>query len=1016
MNRPANSNADSLDASVRLARLRKRMFAKVEVPRIAQYQLLDKIGGGGMGLVFGAWDPSLDRKIAIKVLRDAWSSGAGEQLRREAIALARLRHPAVVSVFEVGEHEGQVYLAMEYVEGETLRAWSRRWRAEEPRDPSRLLDVFVEAARGLAAAHVAEVVHRDVKPENIMIDADGRARLMDFGLARRTTATETTGADEPRGRSSADTESTVGLFGTPAYMAPEQLRGQSAGPAVDQFGLAACLYEALSGRRVRPILESEDVVLDFEGLRRFEPVLRRGLQDDPSARFGSMEAFADALGALRRRPGHRAGLWIGGIVAAAGVSVGVYASTREPQQCSASADRLEEVWNATRAQGLEEALVDPARPWTRSAWSRAREALDEYGQEWTALHRDTCKAGRVHGEISDAQMDQRMACLSDRRQRLDALASLLQTDGVPALASAETALDALPDLQACSDPAYLERQGHAPRDADAAEAVGQRLAEAATLQARGAPERARDVARAALELARRSDDAGAEARALLAVGTSHATLHESRDAHAHLVEAYERARAIPLLDVAAQAAGELARVSGLTQTRFDEGLWWLRIADLEARGLGRHDLDLERDLIATQLFQESGRSADALTRAERLEEALPDLDAVARARVELRLGWLHLQTGDHPGGTVLVEAAARRLQDVLGEDHPANADAHKQLSFAARVRGDTPLALSHAQRALALAESGVGARHVSLATYLASLAMGHFNRGDIDAAVAAIDRGLELDEPYPLEAVDRAKLYGRQGDVLVARDIHGALEAQTRAHTIARDAVGEQHRDTIGYLAARGEVLGELGHADEAQDALRTSLLLGRAVLGSEHPNVGAIHAAFGKEYQRQGDLEQALEHHRASVEIWERSYGRDAYALVGPLVNVCGVLGLLERPDDAMPACARARAIHEARDQPPSLPDLHNNTGIALLQLGRIEDAQAEFALARTAWRRVLGPGTYEESIVIANLASLAEQQGERARAAALYTEALEIRRATLGAEHPALAVPRDGLARTSP
>ncbi len=1017
MNRPPTSNADSLDASVRLARLRKKMFAQVDEPRIAQYQLRHKIGSGGMGLVFAAWDPSLARQVAIKVLRDAWTDGAGQQLRREAMALARLRHPAVVSVFEVGEYEGQVYLVMEYVEGETLRAWARRWRRAQPRDDERLIEVFEQAARGLAAAHAADVVHRDVKPENIMVDEDGRTRLMDFGLARSAESVVKTESDAASDPPSGDPHSTLGLFGTPAYMAPEQVRGRSAGPTADQFGLAACMYEVLSARRVRPDFESTDVVLEFDGLRRFEPLLRRALDDEPGARFESMAVFADALAKLRPKSSQRTTLWVGSIVAVVGIAVGGLVGGADPRRCTGSAAQLDAVWNEARARSIEGSVLDPALPWTDAAWSRVHDGLQTYGQRWTTVHRSTCEAAQVHEEISDAQMDLRMACLADRRRHLDAFATLLLSEGTAALSSADRGLDALPDLEACTDSAYVGRQGYPSRDEGAAAAVDVQLAEAAALLSRGAPERARDVAREALARARRSNDAGAETRALLAVGKSHARLSELHDAEASLVEAYERARTIPLPDIAAEAATELARVIGLSLSRFDEGLWWLRIADLESSTLHRTVMDTKRDVVAVELFHEAGRNHDAQTRAERLRKLLPELDAVARARVELRLGWLRLQTSDHEGGTAQIEAAVRRRAEALGEAHPSNANGHKQLAFAARLRGDMPVVLAHARRALELAESGVGPRHVSLAPYLSSLARATFLQGDVETALPIVDRGLQLDEPYPLDPVNRAKLLGVRGELLRLHDVHAALEAQTQAHTLAREAVGEQHRDTISYLVARGTALGDLGRSEEAEEAMRTGLLLSKAVLGTEHPNLGAIHGSLASLYQQRGDLERALEHHRASLEIWEQAYGPDSYALVPPLTNMCGVLAMSGRSADALPHCDRARRIHEVRDADGTMssPDIHNNRGIALYQLRRFDDARAEFELAQAAWQRVLGPGTYEESIVIANLAELAELNGDRERAAELYGEALAIRRAKLGDDHPALAVPREGLARNT-
>ncbi|MBL8943405.1 MAG: serine/threonine protein kinase, partial [Myxococcales bacterium] len=341
-------SADALDASVRLARLRQQMFARVEPPRIAQYHVLRQIGGGGMGLVFAAWDPSLDRVVAIKVLRDPWAPASGEALRREALALARLRHPNVVSVFEVGEHDGQVYLAMEYVEGQTLRAWLQAWAAAPKRDVRRLLAVFVEAARGLAAAHAAGLVHRDVKPENVMIDADGRVRLMDFGLARADGRAAPTPVATARDGDSDDVPVTTsadsrGLVGTPAYMAPEQFDGVAPTAATDQFALCACMFEALYGRRARPgrmeaaaVLATTPVAFptDRRVPRRLQAIVARGLSIAPDQRWPSMAALAEVLGRLQRPRWDR---WAGATglgVAIAGVLAGVVVARRDDPVCT----------------------------------------------------------------------------------------------------------------------------------------------------------------------------------------------------------------------------------------------------------------------------------------------------------------------------------------------------------------------------------------------------------------------------------------------------------------------------------------------------------------------------------------------------------------------------------------------------------------------------------------------------------------------------------------------------------
>jgi serine/threonine protein kinase len=265
--------------------------------RIGRYRLLRPLGGGGMGLVHLAHDDELDRPVALKVLRPGGNGDAG-RLLREARSMARLAHPHIAAVFDVGKHGDEVYVAMEYVEGPTLRAWMKA-----PHDWAERRDVLLQAARGLVAAHARGVVHRDFKPENVIVGHDGRVRVLDFGLAKLAKL-----APRSVGRPDDTTDTQLGaIVGTPRYMAPEQLRGQAAGPAADQFAFCVSAYELVYGQR--PF--AGDVLADVaasvltqeprepphvdgvpEGLW---PVLRRGLQVGREERYPSMQALTEAL-------------------------------------------------------------------------------------------------------------------------------------------------------------------------------------------------------------------------------------------------------------------------------------------------------------------------------------------------------------------------------------------------------------------------------------------------------------------------------------------------------------------------------------------------------------------------------------------------------------------------------------------------------------------------------------------------------------------------------------------------
>ena len=250
---------------------------------LGRYVLLDPVGRGGMGVVYSAFDPELDRKVAIKFLRGAkaaTAAAARSQLLAEAQAIARLSHPNIVTVHDVGTFEGEVFFAMEYVKGETLS------RAQRPgiSGLQHTLSLYDAAGHGLAAAHRAGIVHGDFKPENALVGEDGRVRVTDFGLAR------------------AVSEHAPRFAGTPAYMAPEHWQGHPPDVRSDQYSFCVALLEAVEGKRPEEVEEAspshppEPVSLRRRTLpARLSRVLARGLAVDPAQRWPSMDALLEAL-------------------------------------------------------------------------------------------------------------------------------------------------------------------------------------------------------------------------------------------------------------------------------------------------------------------------------------------------------------------------------------------------------------------------------------------------------------------------------------------------------------------------------------------------------------------------------------------------------------------------------------------------------------------------------------------------------------------------------------------------
>ncbi len=264
--------------------------------KLGRYVLIEPIGAGGMGVVYAAHDPQLDRKIALKLLREEEGvrpDGSSERLLREARAMAQLSHPNVVTVHDTGTFEDQAFVAMELVEGWTLDGWLRA----APRASDDILEIYLQAGRGLSAAHAVGLIHRDFKPSNVLVGQDGRVRVTDFGLARSVRAVQ---AGDAAGPAQSSPQSSSSLGGTPAYMAPEQFRGGPPDPRTDQFSFCLSLAESLRGGRP-PRTEHGTVLEDARrSLPWLEEILARGLASDPERRYPSMDALLQAMTEGRR--------------------------------------------------------------------------------------------------------------------------------------------------------------------------------------------------------------------------------------------------------------------------------------------------------------------------------------------------------------------------------------------------------------------------------------------------------------------------------------------------------------------------------------------------------------------------------------------------------------------------------------------------------------------------------------------------------------------------------------------
>jgi tetratricopeptide (TPR) repeat protein len=486
---------------------------------IDRFVVLGLVGRGGMGEVYAAYDPELDRKVAIKLLRARGDTAdARTRLLREAQAIAKLRHASVVMVYDVGAYADGVFIAMEFVEGMTAGAWvhagPRAWR--------QTLDVYLAAGRGLAAAHAAGLVHRDFKPDNVMVTNEGQVRVMDFGLARQVAeaAAEADAArrevesaaagpagnidpnqdpdatmDLRRGKAAPDnlaktTEKylsvkltqTGAMLGTPAYMAPEQFALRPTDARTDQFSFCVALYEAIydqkpfTGDSLTALMASvtSGLVAPPPAKTRvpgwIRKVLLRGLRTNPDERFPSMEAL---LAALETDPTVRVRRAATGLALAAGLAAVVLTAGRSlgsgTVTCRGGAEHFAGIWEAgrgpsARKQDIRAAFLGTGAPYAAKAFASVTRLLDDYVEKWSRANLDACEATRVRGEQSDEVLDLRMACLQERVTNVRALTEVFASADEKTVENAVAAASALPPLDRCSDVASLRAVVKPPAD------------------------------------------------------------------------------------------------------------------------------------------------------------------------------------------------------------------------------------------------------------------------------------------------------------------------------------------------------------------------------------------------------------------------------------------------------------------------------------------------------------------------------------------------------------------------
>jgi len=519
---------DPVQAEVARARAERALFGAATPARVGRFSLLGPVAAGGMGVVYTAYDPQLDRRVALKLLHPEAprSEVARERLLIEARALARLDHPNVVPVHDAVTVDDQVVVVMEWVDGKSLASWE----GERARSWHEVVAVYRGAGRGLAAAHALGLVHRDFKPANAIIGDDGRVRVLDFGLARMADAADASAARADAAPGDTLTE-TGELLGTLAYMAPEQLAGEPATAASDQFSFCVALYRALYGvapfagttaERLRESMAAGELIEPAERRRApgwLRAVVTRGLAVAPAERHPSMTALLDQL---ERERGWRR--WRVPIAITAAIGGGLLAARMMSGPAGPSCERgpleLEAIWDAPRRAVLRGAFDRASTSSAADAGARVAQGFDDYRARWLAMHRAACVDHR-DGVQSDAVLDRRMMCLRRRKDALRAAIDVLGGVDRRSIGRAREVVAGLPPIDDCGDldllAAELDPPAHVETRARVA-ALEARLAAAVALERLGRSSDALRLVQQVVSEARAVGYAPLQADSLLAEG------------------------------------------------------------------------------------------------------------------------------------------------------------------------------------------------------------------------------------------------------------------------------------------------------------------------------------------------------------------------------------------------------------------------------------------------------------------------------------------------------------------
>jgi tetratricopeptide (TPR) repeat protein len=826
---------------------------------VGRYTILEPLGTGGYATVYSAYDAELQRTVALKMLQaDVELQEVRRRVFGEAQAMARLKHPNVVTVYEVGKFHRQIYIVMECVEGSTLASW-----VKTPRAWREVLSKLKSAGRGLAAAHEAGLVHRDFKPENVLVGNDGRVLVSDFGIARPAEEAGDVGAPSAAGnapQSPGQAPSLSGpistrpedpltetgrVMGTHGYLAPERLVSAADDMRSDQFSFAVSMFVALYGTHPFVFTNVASYSKAVRGAPETPPpstkvpgwvhaVIERGLKPDPEQRFTSMK---ELLEALERDPSRRRRTLAAGACLAATFAVALTAYGRHRVELRARASEgaslMAATWNAKVEQLTRTSLAAADPRYGSVIAEQTARRIGEYATAWTDTHRRISEATLLQGEQDALAMARRLRCLERGREQLSALREILLHADAAVAQRAIDATFALPNPANCanSDVANIPALPSAP-DTRARVLEAERAAAQAHAYAEvGQDQKAEDIIARVLPEVRAIPYARTEAELLLIDADAKLQLSDKNGALEAAQGAFRAALRAGDDALAVRAATSIVTLLCNWFHKPEEGKQWLELANAIVDRAGRNDATDAEILLAQAVINATSGHPDQ--NAELFGKHLAILERLYGerdprvARASMDLGVCLALVGQYEVAAKTIQRGIDLLAALGGDHNPRLALYYMNLGGAHQALGRSTEAKGAYEHGLALlVDRPPGPLSVVLLGQLATIEtlLGH-----IDAAVEVAQKGVDV--AAAIGEKGRFAWHVRQAHA-EARGKKGDYRGQATecAEIIASQRAADQVAANVPYfpdaLACLAEAEIALGKVDSALSHLEQSVKL----------------------------------------------------------------------------------------------------------------------------------------------------------------------------------------------